>query len=131
MLDWANIKERIYVNVSKTLIGGTPAYSEQQIREAIDYFQSFLSFRSGYSSLDGLPKYLLPSLQDALIDKKGELSPLTNISTNIEPFVKKILVSIFGETWNNIKDIGLAQVLKKININLALSSQIKKMIILN
>jgi len=126
MFDWATIEERIYINVSKILKNGSPSFSEEQIKEAISLFKSFVIYKSGYHALDGLPRYLLPSLQEAFIDKKGEPASLTNISTNIEPFIRKILVLIFGESYANIENMTLAPLLKKININAALSGQRNK-----
>lgn len=123
MFDWATIAERIYINVSKILKKGSPSYSEEQIKEAINLFKSFILYKSGYHTLDGLPRYLLPSLQEAFIDKKGEPASLTNISTNLEPFIRKILVLILREPFANIENMTLAPLLKKINLNSALSGQ--------
>ena len=102
MIDWATIEEKIYINVSKVLKNGSPSFTEGQIKEAISLFKSFILYKSGYHNLDGLPRYLLPSLQEAFIDKKGEPTSLTNISTNIEPFIRKILVLILREPFANL-----------------------------
>lgn len=123
MIDWATIEEKIYINVSKVLKNGSPSFTEGQIKEAISLFKSFILYKSGYHNLDGLPRYLLPSLQEAFIDKKGEPTSLTNISTNIEPFIRKILVLILREPFANLENTTLAPLLKKININAALSGQ--------
>lgn len=123
-IDWANIKEKIYNNVSKTLKAGTPSFTEEEIKNAIELFKKFILFKSGYAALDGLSKSLLPALQDAFIDKKGEVGSLTIISTNIEAFVRKLLVSVVGEPYSNVESIsGLAPLLKRTNINTALSAQ--------
>lgn len=126
MIDWANIEEKIYSNVSKILKNGTPSYSETEIKEAISFFKSFIIYKSNYHTLDGLPKYLLPSLQEAIIDKKGEPSTLTNVSTNLEPFIRKVLVLIIKKPYTSIEKVNLAPLLKMININAALTKQVGK-----
>lgn len=126
MIDWATIEERIYINVSKILKTGSPSFSEEQIKEAIIIFKSVILYKSGYNSLDGLPRYLIPSLQDAFIDKKGEPTSLSNISTNIEPFIRKILVLVLKEHYVNVESMTLAPLLKKIHLNAALSNQKNK-----
>lgn len=123
-IDWANINEKIYNNVSKTLKAGRPSFTEDEIKEAIELFRKFILFNSGYAALDGLSKALFPALQDAIIDKKGEVGSLIIISTKIEAFIRKLLVSVLGDSYANINNLsGLAPLLKRTNINSSLSAQ--------
>jgi len=125
MIDWIKISNKIYSYTKDTLQNGSPSYNEDEIKEGIKIFYDTIICKLGYAELDGLSKILLKPLQDVLIDNPIELNSLAVISTNVEAFLKRVILLTGTNTYSNIKDKTLIPLLKEIGINTALSSQAK------
>lgn len=123
MISWEDINSKIHSTVRKTLTSGNPNFTEEAIVKGIALFKKIILYKSEQTELDGLSKILVPALQDSLLDKKGELSSLRLLADSLEPFLKKILLVCDSQEYNQINGLTLIPVLKKIELNTALSNQ--------
>ncbi len=123
MISWEDINLKIFTTVQKSLTTGNPHFKEDEIKRGISLFKKIILLKSGESELDGLSKILVPALQDALIDKKGETPSLRLLADSLEPFYKKILLVCNSQNFHEVSRLTLIPLLKKIEINNALSIQ--------
>lgn len=126
MINWNLIRSKILSNTKKTFLSGNPAYNESEIDEGILLFRNFILYNSGIPQLNGLAKILIPALQDALISRLGDIAPLRLIADSLEPFLKKITLVVKNNNFEEIKGLTLIPIIKLIEINNALSSQLSK-----
>lgn len=125
MLKVNEIKDKIYTYVNGRFQSGEPKYTSLEVSDSINLFVRFVYFDSKIKELEGLPKLLLPSLQNLLIDKNGDIGSLRSLADSIEPYLKKIGIVILGYSKEEILPLSLMKLLKKINLNYALSNQQK------
>lgn len=118
-----NIKEGIYNLVYITFLHGTPSYSQDAIRKAIDLFIDFLNTKSGNENLHGLSVAIFSALQELLVDKIYSINNLDILATKLEPFCRKVLMLKDGKTYEELSHINLAPLLKQLHLNTSLSTQ--------
>lgn len=126
MISWEDINLKIFSNVQKTLTNGTPNYSEEEINKGISLFKKIILVKTGESELDGFSKLIVPALQECLLDKKGEISSLRLLADSLEPFFKKILITCTIANFQEVNTITLIPAIKKVEINNAISSQVRR-----
>ncbi|MFD2034497.1 hypothetical protein ACFSKL_06825 [Belliella marina] len=126
MISWEDIKLKIHSAVRKPLTSGDPNFTEDEIAKGILLFRKIILYKSGEPELDGLSKIMVPALQDSLLDKKGELPSLRLLADCLEPFYKKILLICKSHSFRDLDKLTLIPVLKRIDINTALSTQQNK-----
>lgn len=125
MLKVNDIKERIRAYVTNRLENGNPKYTSDEIKESINLFVRFVYFNPGIKELEGLPRLLLPALQNILIERKEDVASLRTLSDTIEPFFKKVGISILKFNPDDILPLTLLPLIKKIDLNTALTIQKK------
>lgn len=75
-INWVEIRKIIFGYCKKTFTENNITYSETEITEAICIFKNFINISSPYAFLNGLSREILPSLQNACIDKVGDIISL-------------------------------------------------------
>jgi hypothetical protein len=73
--------------------------------KGLDLFFKAIVHRTGNNELDGLTKTMIPALYDAYVAKRGELTPLKILSTELEAYLKKLcfVVSSGVDNFSNDK----------------------------
>jgi uncharacterized protein YutD len=123
-LQWTEIKSEIKRDVEDILLTESPSFTD--IEKGFELFQKVIYADIQKSSLGGLASTLPQALQDAYISKRGDLSPLKILSDNLEPYLKKIAIIATLDNPNSILGTPLMPLLKLLNLNSALSSQVGK-----
>ena len=91
----SDIKAELKNNVKDSFDHSTnPSYSDFgpkfDFEKGLDLFLKVILYKCGIFELDGLTKTLIPSLHEAYISKRGDLLPLKMLSSELEPYLKKI-----------------------------------------
>ncbi len=120
-IDWEIIKDKTKGLISNELTNGEPSYSN--IDEGLDLFWKTVLYKSNIQKLDGLPRVLIPSLQEALILKSGEVAPILQIATSLEPYLRKLMVLARNISFDDIKSKPLVALIKSLELNTALTNQ--------
>lgn len=120
-IDWEIIKEKIANNVSDILKNGTPSFDN--IDEAIDLFRKAILYKSNIHELDGLPRVLIPALQEAYITNKGEIGSLRLIATSLDSYLKKMIILVQNRNFQEISGCNLLQLFKILDLNTDLTNQ--------
>lgn len=102
--NWVEIKKVILNYCKKVFKENNIGYSESEINEAICIFKNFINKPCQYAFLNGLNKEIIPSLQNACVEKVGDTVSLKNLLTNVEVFLKKLLVLTNTVTYVSILD---------------------------
>lgn len=103
-INWVGIKKVILNYCQKVFHENNITYADTEISEAICIFKNFVNQPCQYGFLNGLSKEIMPSLQNACLDKVGDPISLKNLLTNIEVFLKKLLVLTGEITYTSITD---------------------------
>ncbi|MCQ6957675.1 hypothetical protein [Mucilaginibacter aquariorum] len=122
-IDWEIIREKIKNNVEEILTTGDPNYSAGQIKNGIELLFKFIAHPVEENSLKGLPKAIFPALQEAFIDKKGDMGPLRALADSFEPFLKKYAIVVLGHRPAAVVGKTLLPLLKLIELNQELTTQ--------
>lgn len=125
LINWENIKEKIISNTKSTFKSGNPSINDENITEGVNLLKKVILHNVGVLGLSGLPKALIPALQEAFITNVGNIGSLRVIADSLEPYLKKL--SIIGNklSISEIDGKTLIPILKKLEINTALTNQKK------
>lgn len=110
------IEDCIFRYVKDVLKTGKPSYNEEEIKDAIKIFYDFNICKLGYAEIDGFSRIILKPLQN-LSTNNIDLEAVRTLSTSLEPFIKRIIVLLKLDTYNNIKPLTLIPLLKILSIN--------------
>jgi hypothetical protein len=125
-IDWIVIKDKIRINLLDVLGKGDPNYTDEEIKKGIDLFIKSVIYDLKINSLNGLSKIILPALQEAYIEKKGEMGSLRIIADSLEGYLKKISIISGKKTYEEAKNIQLMPLLKLLELNVELTNQRNK-----
>lgn len=103
-INWVEIRKIIFGYCKKAFTENNITYSETEITEAICIFKNFINISSPYAFLNGLSREILPSLQNACIDKVGDIISLKSLLASLDAFLKKTLVLTGTVTYSSIND---------------------------
>lgn len=120
-INWSEIKDEIRRDLGNVFSTHTPPYS---INEGIELFQKVIYSRTGNFELGGLLRTLPQALQEAYVTKVGQLNPLKIVADSLEPFLKKVALIAQLDNPNSILTKQLMPLIKLLNLNSSLSSQV-------
>jgi hypothetical protein len=120
-IEWDSIKEKVINNISDILKTGTPSYID--LNEGLELMRKAILYKTNIPQLDGLPRIILPALQEAYFSKKGEIGPIRVIADSIEPYLKKLLILVKNKNFDEITDLTLISLFKSLELNKQLNSQ--------
>lgn len=103
-INWVEIRKVILGYCKKTFTENSIIYSDSEIIEAICIFKNFVNISSPYAFLNGLNREILPSLQNACIDKVGDIISLKSLLACLDAFLKKTLVLTGTATYSTVND---------------------------
>lgn len=92
--------------------------------DGVDVFFRVILFKTNIHKLDGLPKTLLPALQEAFVSRRGTLNPVKIIIEELEPFLKKLIFINSSLTIDHSNDSGktLMPLIKELNLSQGVTS---------
>jgi hypothetical protein len=97
----ANIKDLFDKSLNPTYID---CAADFDFEKGLDLFFGVVKHHCGIKELDGITQTIIPSLFDAYFYKRGDLSPLKSLSTELEAFLKKIAYLISDKNDDFSKD---------------------------
>ena len=91
--NWNSIKETIKLNCEHVFSESSLSYTIDDLEEALIIFNNFLLYpMPGCDSIRGLENNFVEALQQACLNAEGIQSYLDTITTDFEPFMKKLLI---------------------------------------
>ena len=90
--------------------------SENEIDEDIRLFLNFITYRSGFSLLDGISSDMMQALQSSLVDGIGKLTGLKSIATLFDAFAKKLLVMSRMKSYTEVSSKTMMPLFKDTRI---------------
>jgi hypothetical protein len=119
-VNWLQTNENIKYELSEIFAAGSPAFSN--IDDSVELFRKIIYHITPDRELNGLSRALPAALQDAFVDKVGDINSLSIIADKIEPFLKKLAIISGKATVTSVKGLMLLPLIKLLNINSALSA---------
>ena len=113
-LEWGQIKEEIVRDTEEIFSENNPSYPN--ILEGIELFRKVIYSTTGGALLSGLHREIIPSLNDAYIEKVGELSSLKTLANALDPYLKKICIISGKETEISVSGKTLRPLLEKLSL---------------
>lgn len=110
------IKEEIRKTVKAAFNENGVAATDRDIEECIQIFLNLILKNTGQALLNGMGKFFMPALQDALVDRAGTLPSLETLATKFDAFAKKLIVLLNIDTYNNVHGLTMMPLFKKLNI---------------
>lgn len=122
-IDWTNLKDKIKINVLDTFTSNNPRFSEQEVENGIDHFFNIILSETNIPPLKGLPKQLLPALQNLYIEKRNEAISLRAVADSLEPYLKKLSVIVNKQNQQQALENGLMGLFRVLELNDDLTKQ--------
>lgn len=113
-INWEAIKEELIRDIDNVFIINNPSFTN--LEEGLELFRKVIFSNNGGFELGGLKRELPNALQDAFIDKIGQLEPLRVIATCLDAYLKKICIISHKETSTSVHGKTLRPLLERLEI---------------
>lgn len=122
MINWIKLKREVSINLKKVFENSTNPYYAN-FEEGLELFQQIVMLKTNNLKLDGTTRTILPALNDAYITKKGDLNSLNILSTQLEAYLKKIILLKDANDYSNNYLKSLAPLIVELDLSKVLSTK--------
>jgi len=116
------INQEITLNIGRIFASTIkPTFSD--FEDSLNLFNKILTVNSGIKEFEGLSKTVLQNLETIFINNKGDLSSLKILSTELEPFYKKIIFLLKNINYSNHQNKTLGVLMQELELSSVISQR--------
>jgi len=120
MFNWIKIKKELSQNLKRVFDNSTNPLITN-FDDGLELFYQIVLLKSNVQKLDGTTRTILPALQDAYINKRGDLNSLNTLATQLEAYLKKIIYIKDNLDYSNNSSKTLAPLLEELGLSIILT----------